>query len=82
MPPTGPRWPITSDIIDLWEENPRAGYNYGISEIAFSQDRWVPYSGPGHWNDPDMLVVGHVGWGANLHATRLTPDEQYLHVSM
>jgi alpha-galactosidase len=75
-------WRTTSDIIDTWEENPKAGYNYGVSEIAFSQDRWTPYAGPGHWNDPDMLVVGHVGWGANLHATRLTPDEQYSHVSM
>ena len=75
-------WRTTCDIYDGWNENPKAGYNYGISEIAFSQDRWAPYSGPGHWNDPDMLVVGHVGWGANLHATRLTPDEQYAHVSM
>jgi alpha-galactosidase len=29
-----------------------------------------------------MLVVGHVGWGSKLHATHLTPDEQYSHVSM
>ena len=75
-------WRTTSDIYDGWEENPRAGYNYGVSEIAFSQDQWAGYAGPGHWNDPDMLVVGQVGWGANLHATRLTPDEQYSHVSM
>ena len=75
-------WRTTCDIFDGWNENPKAGYNYGISEIAFSQDRWAPYSGPGHWNDPDMLVVGHVGWGSQLHATRLTPDEQYSHVSM
>jgi alpha-galactosidase len=75
-------WRTTCDIYDGWNENPKADYNYGVSEIAFSQDRWAPYSGPGHWNDPDMLVVGHVGWGAKLHATRLTPDEQYAHVSM
>ena len=75
-------WRTTSDIFDGWNENPRAGYNYGVSEIAFSQDPWAGYAGPGHWNDPDMLVVGHVGWGASLHTTRLTPDEQYSHVSM
>jgi alpha-galactosidase len=75
-------WRTTCDIYDGWNENPKAGYNYGISEIAFSQDRWAPYSGPGHWNDPDMLVVGHVGWGSKLHAAHLTPDEQYAHVSM
>jgi alpha-galactosidase len=75
-------WRTTSDIIDLWNENPAARYNYGISEIAFAQDRWASFSGSGHWNDPDMLVVGHVGWGAHPHPARLTPDEQYAHVSM
>jgi alpha-galactosidase len=28
-----------------------------------------------------MLIVGQVGWG-NLHPTRLTPDEQYTHISL
>jgi alpha-galactosidase len=36
---------------------------------------------PGNWNDPDMLIVGEVGWG-NLHPTRLTVDEQYTHISL
>jgi alpha-galactosidase len=29
-----------------------------------------------------MLVLGRVGWGPNLHPTRLTPDEQYSHLSL
>jgi hypothetical protein len=29
-----------------------------------------------------MLVVGKVGWGPSLHDTRLTPDEQYTHISL
>lgn len=29
-----------------------------------------------------MLVVGYVGWGPNLRPTRLTPDEQYTHISL
>ena len=29
-----------------------------------------------------MLVVGHVGWGPQLHRTKLTPDEQYSHISL
>ncbi len=29
-----------------------------------------------------MLVVGKVGWGPNLHPTRLTPNEQYTHISL
>lgn len=36
---------------------------------------------PGNWNDPDMLVLGIVGWG-NPHQTKLKPDEQYLHFSL
>jgi alpha-galactosidase len=75
-------WRTTGDIFDGWAENPEADWNFGVSEIAFSQDQWTPYAGPGHWNDPDMLVVGYVGWGPALHASRLTPDEQYTHFSM
>ena len=42
------------------------------------------YAGPGHWNDADMMIVGmvSVGSGRNFHPTRLTPDEQYTHVSL
>jgi alpha-galactosidase len=53
-----------------------------MSRIGFSQDRWRKYAGPGYWNDPDMLVIGLVGWGPDLHPTRLTPDEQYTHISL
>jgi alpha-galactosidase len=66
-------WRTTGDIRDTWKS---------MSGIGFNQDRWAPFAGPGHWNDPDMLVVGHVGWGPQLHPTRLTPDEQYTHISL
>ena len=39
-------------------------------------------AGPGHWNDPDMMILGNVTTGAKLHPTRLTPNEQYSHVSL
>jgi hypothetical protein len=29
-----------------------------------------------------MLIVGMVGWGENLHPTRLSADEQYAHISL
>jgi alpha-galactosidase len=74
-------WRTTGDIWDYWDHSD-ADWRYGVSEIAFTQDAWTPYAGPGHWNDPDMLVVGNVGWGPQLHATKLTPDEQYSHISM
>jgi len=69
----GNLWRTTGDITDTWES---------MSGIGFSQVRSAPFAGPGHWNDPDMLVVGWVGWGPSLHPTRLTPDEQYTHISL
>jgi alpha-galactosidase len=66
-------WRTTGDINDSWTS---------VKRIGFSQDRWAAYTGPGHWSDPDMLVVGMVGWGPNLHPSRLTPDEQYSHISL
>jgi len=66
-------WRTTGDITDTWES---------LSEIGFSQAGHEPFAGPGHWNDPDMLIVGLVGWGPQLHPTRLTPHEQYTHISL
>jgi hypothetical protein len=65
-------WRTTDDIEDTWDS---------MSGIGFKQNGHEKWAGPGHWNDPDMLVVGKVGWG-HLHPTRLTPDEQYTHVSL
>ena len=66
-------WRTTGDIIDTWSS---------MAGIGFRQAGHEEYAGPGHWNDPDMLVVGLVGWGPQLHPTRLTPDEQYTHISL
>jgi len=74
-------WRTTGDIRDHWVAS-NAFWEHGVSEIGFNQDRWAPYGGPGHWNDPDMLVVGYVGWGPSLRPTHLTPDEQYTHISL
>lgn len=74
-------WRTTGDIWDRWETN-SGEWQYGVSEIGFNQDRWASLARPGHWNDPDMLVVGHVGWGPALHLTKLTADEQYSHISL
>ena len=68
----GSCWRTTGDITDTWRS---------MSRIGFNQDKAAPYAKPGNWNDPDMLIVGEVGWG-NLHPTRLSPDEQYTHISL
>ena len=77
-------WRTTGDIGDRWQYRPEHDdvWRWGVSEIAFSQDPWAASAGPGHWNDPDMLVVGMVGWGPTLHSTHLTHDEQYSHITM
>ncbi len=68
-------WRTTGDINDTWGR---------LRDIWFQQEKWRPYERPGHWNDPDMLVVGpvDVGSGKNIRPSRLTPDEQYTHLSL
>jgi alpha-galactosidase len=66
-------WRTTGDISDSWSS---------MSQNGFSQAGHEKYASPGHWNDPDMLVVGLVGWGPSLHQSKLTPDEQYTHISL
>ncbi|MDP4185677.1 MAG: glycoside hydrolase family 27 protein, partial [Bacteroidota bacterium] len=69
----GNLWRTTGDITDNWSS---------LSGIGFSQTKNTKFSGPGHWNDPDMLIVGKVGWGPSLHNTHLTTDEQYTHITL
>lgn len=65
-------WRTTNDITDTWAS---------VKGIALEQDKSAAFAKPGNWNDPDMLVIGNVGWG-NPHPSKLKPDEQYLHVSL
>jgi len=69
----GNLWRTTGDIEDTWES---------MSGIGFNQNAGAPFAKPGNWNDPDMLVVGLVGWGGGPHPSRLTPSEQYTHISL
>src|SRR5690606_25333084 len=69
----GNLWRTSRDIRDNWRSILRNG---------FSQAGLESYAGPGHWNDPDMLVVGYVGWSQHLRPTLLSPNEQYTHISL
>ncbi len=70
MPDVGHIWRSTFDIgvcfsgCDEWYRN--------IDEIIDENNQTVDYAGPGHWNDPDMMVVGK----------GLTYDEDVSHFSM
>ncbi|MFA6593603.1 MAG: putative Ig domain-containing protein [Bacteroidales bacterium] len=67
-------WRTTGDIRDEWKN---------MSDIGFKgQDAWAPYRKPGNWPDADMLVVGKVGWGPQTHPSKLTPDEQFTHITL
>ena len=69
-------WRTAGDIQDTWAS---------VSNIAFDRESaWTGYAGPGNWPDADMMVLGQVGgWeGGTPHWTRLTPWEQYSHVTL
>lgn len=69
----GNLWRTTGDIKDNWQS---------LSTIGFGHSDRSQYAGPGHWNDPDMLVVGKVGWGPQLHETSLVRNEQITHITL
>jgi alpha-galactosidase len=52
-----------------------------VWNIIQSEMGHAPYAGPGHWNDPDMLQVGIVGFG-KTHPSGLSKEEQMTHISM
>ena len=69
----GNYWRTSGDLTDVWSN---------MSAVGFRQAGREKWSRPGHWTDPDMLVIGKVGWGPNIHDTRLTPNEQITHISL
>lgn len=69
----GNLWRTTGDIRDTWGS---------MASIGFGQADLARFASPGHWNDPDMLVVGKVGWGPKLHDSHLNANEQYTHISL
>jgi alpha-galactosidase len=62
-------WRTTGDIKANW---------YSLTGNGLAQTKWIKYSSPGHWNDPDMLEVGNKEGGQS----GLTADESYLHMTL
>lgn len=69
----GNLWRTNADLEDTWES---------VSGVGFAQEGKQSFAGSGGWNDPDMLVVGRLGWGIDSRPTRLTPNEQVTHLSL
>jgi len=73
----GNLWRTTGDVEAKWQS---------IYDIASQQSGLESYSGPGHWNDPDMLEVGngklslaenrtHFSWWAMFAAPLLAGND-------
>jgi hypothetical protein len=69
----GNSWRTTGDIVDTWAS---------VNRLLNKQKKLSAYASPGHWNDPDMLVLGIVGWNNDSRKCRLTEAEQQLHFGM
>ncbi|WP_075590818.1 putative Ig domain-containing protein [Labilibacter marinus] len=73
------------DLKDRWNQD---GPHLNIREQWVLHRNWMESGfrgGPGHFPDPDMLVVGHVapvGKDIEPKSSRLTADEQYSHISL
>jgi alpha-galactosidase len=59
----GNMWRTTDDISDSYRS---------MALIGFSQPGLERFTGPGHWNDPDMLEIGNGGMTADQYRQ---PDE-------
>jgi len=68
----GNLWRATPDIQDCWDCKNKYGWG-GVTQILDLMSGIESYSGPGHWNDPDMLEVGNGG---------MTEEEYRTHFSM
>jgi alpha-galactosidase len=68
----GHLWRTTEDIINCFDCRNFWG-GLGVLQIIDLHSDIGKFSGPGHWNDPDMLEIGN---GA------LTPGEERVHFSM
>lgn len=68
----GHMWRTTEDIINCFDCKNNWG-GLGVLQIVDLQVEIGGYSGPGHWNDPDMLEIGN---GV------LTSSEERAHISM
>jgi alpha-galactosidase len=78
----------TGDIVDVWDrmqlEPEKRGWAHGVRDIWKQHKSWRQFNRPGHWNMPCPLRVGLLGgWDLKpLRPTRLTPDEQYSHITL
>jgi alpha-galactosidase len=54
-------WRTTEDLLDIWQNSNTNSYPMGVGNVVDVTAPLAAQAGPGHWNDPDMLVVGRPG---------------------
>lgn len=59
-------WRNYDDIQDSWQSLESIVDYYGNN-----QDYIIPNAGPGHWNDPDMLIIGNFGLSYEQSKTQM-----------
>ena len=67
-------WRTTPDIFDSYSWGP-----VGVRGIARRNLGLRTYAGPGHWNDPDMLLVGNRGQGDSTGVWRTAKKRKLWH---
>lgn len=78
-------WRTTWDLRDTWEHGKYNNGHNGVMEVLDRQVGLSKYAGPGHWNDPDILMVGLNGKGNSASAngaSGMTPIEYEAHMSL
>ena len=80
----GSYWRMTPDIFDTWASGNL--WQMSVKTILKRQNGLEKYAGPGHWNDPDMLLVGNHGTGKATGAKGkykgLTQEEYKSHFAL
>uniref|UniRef100_T1GXA4 Alpha-galactosidase n=1 Tax=Megaselia scalaris TaxID=36166 RepID=T1GXA4_MEGSC len=73
---TIPNYELMTEHCNLWRNWDDIQDSYtsliGIMDyFAKNQERIQPHSGPGHWNDPDMLLLGNYGLSYEQSKTQM-----------
>lgn len=82
-------------LANVWEWGREVGGNFwrtagdvgggwaNVTRFGFGQAGMEKWAGPGGWNDPDNINIGHIiTRGGQLAPTPLTPNEQYTWMSL
>ncbi len=68
-----------------WRTMGDVGLLSSFMEVGIRNCQYADYAGPGHWNDPDYILIGFVGdarTGGEGAPVKLSYNQQYQYMSM